>query len=352
MEKESGRSCKSNLRLLLLSVCLVNFVIVLSYYSAGNLGQNATAIPDNDFMKEVENEVAKEEIIQPASTQIAEESICSRPIVSVQCGGRLGNRIWEYATAWAVAKMLNRTVFAPNEILDSLQPVFEKFQKRTSLEDIMKRCKITEKQLVLVNNIGSIETLAAKYPSQNILLRKYIVDHKVVYPYIQEFREEFRFRPEILQSARETIALAGGDGKTLISIHVRRTDFSKYLPSRFNTSLVDSTYFKNAMQWYRMKLDGPLLFLVVSDDVKWCRKNLAKETSDVKIVSKGPAHDLAVMSLCNYSIIDYGTYGYSGAFFSKGTAVTLDVNKPLANYMAEHAGWTVFSKEIQDLKIL
>jgi len=50
------------------------------------------------------------------------------------------------------------------------------------------------------------------------------------------------------------------------------------------------------------------MFVVVSDDTKWCERELRGD--DVVVIkTNAPAQDLAIMAACNHSIIDYGTYG-------------------------------------------
>jgi galactoside 2-L-fucosyltransferase 1/2 len=59
------------------------------------------------------------------------------------------------------------------------------------------------------------------------------------------------------------------------------------------------------------------LFVVVSDDPKWCERELRGD--DVVVMkTNSPAQDLAIMAACNHSIIDYGTYGVWGAILSGG----------------------------------
>jgi galactoside 2-L-fucosyltransferase 1/2 len=80
------------------------------------------------------------------------------------------------------------------------------------------------------------------------------------------------------------------------------------------------------MQWFRKNIPGPLIFLIVSDDVEWCRKHLLDEkVKDVVIASKSPSHDLALLATSAHNIIDYGSYGLWGAFMTSGHTITLDV---------------------------
>ena len=59
------------------------------------------------------------------------------------------------------------------------------------------------------------------------------------------------------------------------------------------------------------------MFVVVSDDPKWCERELRGD--DVMVMkTNSPGQDLAIMAACNHSIIDYGTYGVWGAILSGG----------------------------------
>lgn len=63
---------------------------------------------------------------------------------------------------------------------------------------------------------------------------------------------------------------------------------------------------------------------MVSDDKEWVNENLLRD--DVFLVTKGgidnPGYDLALLSLCNHSIIDYGTFGMWGAVYTEGEVIS------------------------------
>lgn len=98
------------------------------------------------------------------------------------------------------------------------------------------------------------------------------------------------------------------------------------------------------MEWFRKKIPGPKLFLIVSDDLEWCRNHLL-DASDVLIASKSAEHDLALLSSCNHTIIDYGTFGYWGALMAGGHTVSLDVDKNFNKIMAQNNKyWHLFTQ--------
>lgn len=73
-----------------------------------------------------------------------------------------------------------------------------------------------------------------------------------------------------------------------------------------------------------------MIFLVTSDDVKWCKRVFIDIEAifffpsdffrKMPVVS-GAHFDMCVMSLCNHSIYDYGTFGFWGAYLSGGHTI-------------------------------
>jgi galactoside 2-L-fucosyltransferase 1/2 len=85
---------------------------------------------------------------------------------------------------------------------------------------------------------------------------------------------------------------------------------------------------------------GSKLFVIVSDDPKWCRQHLG--ATDVVIASKSAEHDLALLSSCNHTIIDYGTFGYWGAIMAGGHTISLNVDQDFNSIMAQNKNWHVY----------
>ncbi|XP_059469506.1 galactoside alpha-(1,2)-fucosyltransferase 1-like [Neocloeon triangulifer] len=262
------------------------------------------------------------------------------PIVTIEDGGRLGNKIWEYAAVWSVARLMGRPGFVPRSLKTTLSRTFGNLSLPT-LEEI-GHCDL---QLDYNKSISALGILPltetrSRFQGRNMLLHRYEMFLEPALMYRDLLKLEFTFKPEIVRQVNETFAKIG-EGKTLVGVHVRRTDFKEFLPLYLKTTLVDDVFFKNAMKWYRENVKGPILFLVVSDDVSWCEENLHFE--DVKVVTNSsPAHDLALLCMRDHTIVDYGTFGFWGAFMSDGHTVSLGVYKSFTKTMAQEANWTLF----------
>ena len=140
----------------------------------------------------------------------------------------------------------------------------------------------------------------------------------------------------------------------LVGVHVRRTDYKNWMANRVKQGLVDENFFLRAMEimvdkFGKLGKQEKLVFIVASDDSSWCKAKFSQfklnfsiicsidyyprlrqkylDTYNLSgcsdknckdIVDMEYVHfDLAVMSTMNYSIFDYGTFGWWGAYLSQ-----------------------------------
>ena len=113
-----------------------------------------------------------------------------------------------------------------------------------------------------------------------------------------------------------------------VGIHVRRQDYQRYEMS-LGLDPLKPSYYLEAMDMYHEFYGGKnkrLLFVVITDDVKWCETHL--KGKNVFIVSKpnselfeGIGHDLALMSKCNHTIISRGSFSYLSSALASGATI-------------------------------
>merc|ERR1711997_448620 len=93
----------------------------------------------------------------------------------------------------------------------------------------------------------------------------------------------------------------------LVGIHVRRGDHVSYEIEK-GLPVLKASYFLEAMEKYRTHFGNKVIFILVSDDIQWCKEALSKRNriEDLYFASDpshtmedGIGHDLAVMSQCN-----------------------------------------------------
>jgi len=96
------------------------------------------------------------------------------------------------------------------------------------------------------------------------------------------------------------------DGRPLVSVHIRRGDY------RNNSAHADlyGNYYPNAM-----RLFPEALFVVFSDDMKWCRQYLKGDC--IRYFQGSSMYcDMAGMATCDHHIISNSTYAWWGAWLN------------------------------------
>ncbi|MEK6883481.1 MAG: alpha-1,2-fucosyltransferase [Nanoarchaeota archaeon] len=102
------------------------------------------------------------------------------------------------------------------------------------------------------------------------------------------------------------------------SIHVRRGDYLNY-PDKFNQ--ISEDYLDEAIRFFCKKEINS--FLVFSDDVSWCRKNINDKIYEYNCdfrfsENKSELYDMALMSGCEHHIIGNGSsFSWWGAWLNR-----------------------------------
>ena len=151
--------------------------------------------------------------------------------------------------------------------------------------------------------------------------------------FVKKFESNFRFAKKYDQAATKTLnkikTKLNYKNPIWIGMHVRRTDFVTYELS-MNYEPIRPSYYLQAMDLYRGHAlpNEDLIFIIISDDVAWCKKHIKKKQPNVFVVSNskmdtldGIGHDLAVISQCNHTIVSRGSFSYFSSIFAGGSKI-------------------------------
>ncbi|KAK6635938.1 hypothetical protein RUM44_001192 [Polyplax serrata] len=252
-------------------------------------------------------------------------------IVTVSQGGRLGNQMWEYASVWAVARRTGLEPFVPGCLLRALEEVFSDLT--VSNLGYISHCRIDWQDVVPSPDQWT-------RLNQSIVLPRFVVLPETVLTWIGDIRQEFRFKRTLADNADKILQEVAQNrlNLTYVGVHVRRTDYIYYLWRTRHASAADIEFFSQAMNYFRSKYRNTV-FIVVSDDPDWCKSNLGGPEDDVYVASipgiTGPGQDIATMSACNHSIIDYGTFGVWGAILAGGETLVYNMSRHSSIRVAE-----------------
>lgn len=240
--------------------------------------------------------------------------------VSHYAKGRLGNRLFQYAALYGIARLNNMSAFVPKSSkLGKVSPHLE-----------LPKKKIPSNWMPVVFHgsmtYNSAAAMLYQY-GQNIVLDGYFCSWKYFDSVPGQIRKQFIFADKYLTKVNSfltnvsTPASNLNDSTVYIGVHVRRGDILKKKVQNKGYILSDIQYFERAILYFERKYSS-IVFIVCSDDKKWVMKNVKSAKSTV-IYSpfKDAESDMCLLSQCNHTIISVGTFGWWGGWLAGGEVI-------------------------------
>lgn len=198
-----------------------------------------------------------------------------------------------------------------------IRSVFPDITIKSQEELNCTRVKFATKELAEVIKVLDGKALFSK--SSNLMIAGFPHDVEHFYKYNSEIFKEFTFNKSLLQCSQEFLqnvklkhSFHNQTGKEilLVGVHVRRTDYKEWLAKWENAKLVTPGYLARAMDEFRRRYPlSEVVFVVASDDIKWCKQHLSK-LRNVYFTSANHScgidmakFDFAVLVQCQHSIM-------------------------------------------------
>jgi len=233
--------------------------------------------------------------------------------------GRLGNKLFEFAGVFGVAKRNKRTPILKQKTCSEVSCYFD---TRIVIDDLNEASSNFMLLYESKHYIQMNETI--NLLQRNVTIGLYLINGQYFSDAEEDLRHELKFKKSILDSAGKFLSqslLPRLNGTTFVRvvIHVRRSDILSRRRTLIGFKELSSDYFSNSMDYFRQCYDR-VQFVVVSDDIDWCKKNIV---GPEVIYSEGhnPGEDMALSSLCDHAIITYGTFGMWISWFANGITI-------------------------------
>jgi hypothetical protein len=209
-------------------------------------------------------------------------------------GGRLGNNMFMIANAYAKGLKFNKQVVIPKWQLsyegnDYSQNIFRKLEFVNEIDD--------NKNYNLEVPSNDKHTVYSGYFQNEKYFEEYSENIKSLFGPSIEFED--RIKKEIPQIFENIITV----------INVRRGDYL-YYPNYHPT--VSAEYIHSVCDAIK-----ETVYLVVSDDITWCKENLKLKYPVIYLEGYKPEEQLWIMSMCHMFIISNSSFSWWAAYLSR-----------------------------------
>ena len=229
-------------------------------------------------------------------------------------GGRIGNQMFEYASAYGIARMTNRSAVTHKTKFNTLWTLF------TNLS-VPRSGPLPNMKTMKPGAYAAYNRKFEKLPESNVKLHGYFQSWKYFQKYERDLRAQFTFKEAIRSKASEYLVHIAQTYKnnlsdkniTFVGVHVRRGDMVD-LP-RYRVA--SKSYIVKAMDAFRRNFTR-VHFVVCSNGIPWCKKNLGKQKNVSFSESRSPYVDFAILSLCNHTLATVGTYSWWAGWMAGG----------------------------------
>lgn len=283
-------------------------------------------------------------------------------IVLVDRQGRLGNRMFIFASAMGIALAYSCQLTIDMEILNELNSIFTIDLAQIPELKVLEPVHIgpcTDRKynycdyfpIVFEKNRYHVIELTGFWQSYRFF-EKYTSQIKGQFVFKDDIKQKIAhfFREEEHKHINRSIDLHGNgtrvkdlkvDDQTLsstwVGIHVRRGDFLYY------RQVSSMNFIVEAMDYFKKKYSN-VIFLIASDDKDFCKRTYGNVLNIVITPTSFTAgEDLAALAMCHHMIVTVGTFGWWAGFLTNGevlhdvrfskTLTPLDNNCTQNNYL-------------------
>ena len=259
-------------------------------------------------------------------------------ISNIGVNGRLANQLFQYAVLLVFSKIHKVKIKIPviktkneyaqfrldelfsnlkYEILSKKDKVLGRYDEQTSHYD--------EK----VYNLGLI--LKDK---GNLDLNGWFQSVKYFENYESLIRKTFVLKKSLIESSKKLINSYKKEGEILIGLHIRLRDYL----DKFNKIIrinVGNNKFLELFKNYFEKKYSKCKFLLISDDINWCKKNLNKY--DNLIYSENnDIIDFCLLTLCDNVVVSPSTFSWWASYLNTTAKEIFLPNKWMNPYSSSH----------------
>lgn len=268
-------------------------------------------------------------------------------MITVYVKGGLGNQMFQYASAYALARRLSQHLtldisFYPKQSLRGFKlsnfcisnDVLQKESGFPLQYEVLKNKYVNKAIRMLKHEVTSIspDCIYLVESTKDLVDSFFTVNASDIYlngyfqseDYFKKYREELikQFTPNYKQGMEYNNALSNIEMSNSIAIHVRRGDFKKQALSDRKAQLhylLGEVYYRDAIKRISNSVENPSFFCF-SDDIEWARNSFG-DLAKIQFVTLKTDHadidEMMLMRNCKHIITANSTFSWWAAWLNE-----------------------------------
>lgn len=226
----------------------------------------------------------------------------------------LGSQMWHFAALHSIAQRTGHTIYFFREHVDAGKGLrlHHHFQglpfELLSIESLTEAERVhlvypIPRDVIVDSNVFQLS------PKQNYNFTGLFSSYRYWYPRRADVAQMYRFDAATQALAQRVLAPARRDGRQVVAVHVRRTDYVNGLFINVTRDYYDAAFAQFD--------DAEVSWLVFSDDLPWCREAFGDKPQVFYSDAPTPIVDMCAMSICDHNIIANSSFSFWGAFLNR-----------------------------------
>ncbi len=266
------------------------------------------------------------------SAAAAHRAVSGRSVVTVRLFGGLGNQMFQYATARAVAERTGAEVLLDLRGFESYvlrKPALHRWCVNARIASTRELHRYPEWRLWLSRRLASMGVATRCYNEPRLGFDPTVLGMRTplhLNGYFQSERYFASVRPKLfeefvpqapLSPANQRISQVAAETNS-VSIHVRRGDYVSDPRNMDVHGICDVGYYDRAIELLR-KRTGSATYFVFSDDLDWARQNIRTPgpVFHVEGNENDPEMDIHLMTRCKHNICANSSFSWWGAWLNR-----------------------------------
>lgn len=261
-------------------------------------------------------------------------------MIIVKLMGGMGNQMFQYATARALAEHLNTEVKMDLSFLLDRTPmenftyrdyelnvfkIKESFVTPEEINDLKQKPGFFSRIFNKKSALQDFKEKSFRYDSTiwNCNTNTYLEGFWQSYKYFENIRSillnEFSLKDSLSQKSLDILSVI--QTVNSVSIHVRRTDYVSNAHINNYHGACGLDYYNTAVDLISRKINNPHFF-VFSDDPEWVKQNLKFDFPTVYVnhnTGKNSFEDMLLMSSCKHNVVANSSFSWWGAWLNVNT---------------------------------